>query len=169
MLNKVEMEQLFQRLRKEDHDLRTAIDPGRDIAEDDEIERQAQIQLGRKIASDYASRDQLDIIAARYDLDPDLFARADIMDFFLLEQGWMLTASMRDLEEYEAAQNRSFDEMVRDEEYKLQNERHQQRFAELMAIHKNVRKVLEILGEERESRRQQMAKPAQTIQLTQPR
>jgi len=131
MLSNEQIAALIERLRKQDRDETEEIEPQRSYDEDQSIMRHHYFEQGWKIAQDKFSRDQLDILAKKFDIDPEIMAQIDISDAFLLFNDWFLGVSLKEFEEFKALGNRTFEDIVLEEDRDLIHERRQKRLLEL--------------------------------------
>jgi len=152
MLNENEVKELVRKLRAADHELALQIDPSRDPVDDEKFMERMYHQQRLYVVGDHSSRDQIDIIARYFDLDPEMLRMLKIIDYMVLVEKWMLSVPLSEYEEFESLGFPNFDQMVQNEERKLQSERHGKHVKELIEEH-GCGKAIRILNQESLERR----------------
>lgn len=157
MLNENEVIQLVQKLRAVDHELQIQLDPDKDPLDEDAFMRQYNLEQGFCVAGDKYSRDQLEIIAVHFKIDPEFIRGMDLLDFCLLFEGWLDGVSSKDYKTFEMSGDLTFEEMVRLEELNLLEERRTKRAVELFAKY-GPEEAFRILRQENEEARRSAQK-----------
>ncbi len=161
MLNENEVKELVRKLRAADHELGRQIDPSRDLVDDEKFMERMYHQQKLHVAGDHSSRDQIDIIARHFDLDPEMLHTLKIIDYMVLVQEWMFSVPLSEYEEFESLSFPNFDQMVKNEEWKLQSERHDKHVKELIKEHGGGKAIRILHQESLERRRSRQAEASE--------